>query len=111
MTISKYDNVRLESLSKEVNGIFIQADKARISQVLSNLLNNAIKFAQKQKSEGASMISVILEKNKNNDDKSKEVTVSIKDRGIGIAPEIMPRLFTKFATKSEKGTYLYQKVL
>jgi two-component system, OmpR family, sensor histidine kinase VicK len=52
------------------------------------------------------MISVILEKNKNNDDKSKEVAVSIKDRCIGIAPEIMPRLFTKFATKSEKGTGL-----
>jgi signal transduction histidine kinase len=32
--------------------------------------------------------------------------VSIKDTGIGIAPEIMPRLFTKFATKSEKGTGL-----
>jgi signal transduction histidine kinase len=32
--------------------------------------------------------------------------VSIKDTGIGIAPEIMPRLFTKFATKSERGTGL-----
>ena len=104
--LKEYGNVRLELLSKEVDGVFIQGDKARISQALSNLLNNAIKFAQKQKSEGASMVSVILEKNKNNDDKSKEVAVSIKDRGIGIAPEIMPRLFTKFATKSERGTGL-----
>jgi two-component system sensor histidine kinase VicK len=32
--------------------------------------------------------------------------VSIRDTGIGIAPEIMPRLFTKFATKSESGTGL-----
>jgi signal transduction histidine kinase len=47
-----------------------------------------------------------LEENKNNDDKSKEVTVSIKDTGIGIAPEIIPRLFTKFSTKSFSGTGL-----
>jgi two-component system, OmpR family, sensor histidine kinase VicK len=32
--------------------------------------------------------------------------MSIKDTGIGIAPEIMQRLFTKFATKPEKGTGL-----
>jgi signal transduction histidine kinase len=30
--------------------------------------------------------------------------VSVKDSGAGIDPEIMPRLFTKFATKSDKGT-------
>ena len=32
--------------------------------------------------------------------------MSIKDKGIGIAPEIMSRLFTKFAAKSDKGTGL-----
>ena len=32
--------------------------------------------------------------------------MSVKDKGIGITPEIMPRLFTKFATKSERGTGL-----
>ena len=37
---------------------------------------------------------------------NKLITVGVKDTGIGIAPEIMPRLFTKFATKSEKGTGL-----
>ncbi len=101
--LKEYDNVRLELLSKE--DILIEADKTRISQVISNLLNNAIKFTQKERSEGANIISVTLE-NKNNDDKSKDVTVSIKDIGIGIATEIMPRLFTKFATKSYQGTGL-----
>jgi two-component system sensor histidine kinase VicK len=101
--LKEYDNVRLELLSKE--DILIEADKTRISQVISNLLNNAIKFTQKERSEGANIISVTLE-DKNNDDKSKDVTVSIKDIGIGIAPEIMPRLFTKFATKSYQGTGL-----
>jgi two-component system sensor histidine kinase VicK len=49
------------------------------------------------------IISVTLEVHKNDDDNNREVIVSIKDTGIGIAPEIMPRLFTKFATKSEIG--------
>jgi two-component system, OmpR family, sensor histidine kinase VicK len=104
--LKEYDNIRLELLSKE--DILVEADKTRIGQVISNLLNNAIKFTQKEKSEEVHIISVTLEENKNNDDnnKSKEVIVSVKDTGIGIAPEIMPRLFTKFATKSEKGTGL-----
>jgi two-component system, OmpR family, sensor histidine kinase VicK len=102
--LKEFDNVRLELLSKE--DILIEADKTRIGQVICNLLNNAIKFTQKERSEGANIISVTLEADKNNDDKSKDVTVSIKDIGIGIATEIMPRLFTKFATKSYQGTGL-----
>jgi two-component system, OmpR family, sensor histidine kinase VicK len=103
--LKEYDRIRLELVAKAEN-VFVQADKTRISQVISNLLNNAINFTQKEKSEGTHIISVTLEENKNNNDKSKMVTVSIKDTGIGIAPEIMSRLFTKFATKSEKGTGL-----
>jgi two-component system, OmpR family, sensor histidine kinase VicK len=104
--LKEYDNVRLEFLSKGAEDVFVQADKTRISQVIYNLLNNAIKFTQMEKSEEARIISVTLEENKYDDDNSKEVIVSIRDTGIGIAPEIMPRLFTKFATKSEKGTGL-----
>jgi signal transduction histidine kinase len=103
--LKEYDSTRLELVSKE--DIFVQADKTRIDQVISNLLNNAIKFTQEGRAEGGNnnIISVTLEENKN-DNYNKEVIVSIKDTGIGIAPEIMPRLFTKFATKSEKGTGL-----
>src|SRR3712207_5194998 len=36
----------------------------------------------------------------------KEVLIAVKDTGIGIDPELMPRLFTKFATKSYQGTGL-----
>jgi two-component system, OmpR family, sensor histidine kinase VicK len=104
--LKEYDNVRLEFLYKGAEDVFVQADKTRIGQVISNLLNNAIKFTQMEKSEEARIISVTLEEKKYDDDNSKEVIVSIRDTGIGIAPEIMPRLFTKFATKSEKGTGL-----
>jgi two-component system, OmpR family, sensor histidine kinase VicK len=84
------------------NKNIIEADKARISQVISNLLNNAVKFTPEE----GGTISVILQGKNKNDNYKEEVIVRIKDTGIGIAPEIMPRLFTKFATKSEKGTGL-----
>jgi signal transduction histidine kinase len=97
--IQKKENIRIvyEPASKNIT---VEGDKARIAQVISNLLNNAVKFIPE---EGGGIISVILEENKNN---PKEVIVKIKDTGIGIDSEIMSRLFTKFATKSEKGTGL-----
>ncbi|HEY6884178.1 MAG TPA: sensor histidine kinase [Nitrososphaeraceae archaeon] len=74
--------------------IIVEADKGRIIQVISNLLNNAIKFTE----EG--VISVIAQR------KNSQVVVSIKDSGQGIDSEISPRLFSKFTTKSETGTGL-----
>jgi signal transduction histidine kinase len=74
--------------------LFIDADRERITQVISNLLSNAVKFTK----EGT--ISIVLEK------KDSKVTFNIKDTGTGIDSEILPRLFTKFATKSFEGTGL-----
>jgi two-component system, OmpR family, sensor histidine kinase VicK len=76
----------------------IEGDKGRISQILSNLLSNAIKFT---KEEGSSII--VSTEQKEEDDNKKVVLVSVKDTGIGIDSEILPRLFTKFASKSERG--------
>ena len=78
------------------NLVVVEADKSRLTQVISNLLSNSIKFTN---SEGS--ISVSSEK------KDSLVIVSVKDTGTGIDPEIMPKLFTKFATKSQtSGTGL-----
>ncbi|MFL6391211.1 MAG: ATP-binding protein [Nitrososphaeraceae archaeon] len=74
----------------------IQADKGRLNQVMSNLISNAIKFTE----EGSIIITSKKEENEN------KVMVSVKDSGIGIHPEILPRLFQKFATKSYQGTGL-----
>ncbi len=74
--------------------LFIEADKERITQVISNLLSNAVKFTK----EGT--ISISVEK------KDSKVTFNIKDTGTGIDSEILPRLFTKFASKSFEGTGL-----
>ena len=92
---STNQNIKLvynEPLSKE--DLLIEADKGRLTQVISNLLDNAIKFTKK------GTIFITLEK------KDNHVIVSVKDSGNGIHPEILPRLFSKFATKSETGTGL-----
>jgi len=82
--------------------IFIEADKARITQVVSNLLGNAVKFTETNTNGKGKRgtINVNIEK-----DDSKAV-VSIEDSGTGIDPEIKPRLFDKFASKSYQGTGL-----
>ncbi|HEX7207201.1 MAG TPA: HAMP domain-containing sensor histidine kinase, partial [Nitrososphaeraceae archaeon] len=75
---------------------FVQADKGRVMQVISNLMNNAIKFTVKG--------TIIVTTKKK--EESNEIVVSIKDTGSGIDPEVMPKLFSKFATKSQTGTGL-----
>jgi two-component system, OmpR family, sensor histidine kinase VicK len=79
------------------DGIYVEADKRRLSQVVYNLLNNAIKFTNKEGS-----IAVIVDERKDNDEKNI-VIVSIKDTGAGIDPEIFPNLFSKFTSKSSAG--------
>ena len=88
------DHITLEFEPSKEN-IFVKADKGRLTQVLSNILDNALKFTK----EGNIIISIKKLKN-------EELMVSIKDNGTGIDPEILPQLFKKFATKSEQGTGL-----
>ena len=101
-----YRNIELSCLFPSItedhqNGdlFLIEADRDRISQVISNLLSNALKFTNEDDT-----IYVTMEKKYTGS--IGEVTVSIKDTGTGIDPEIFPRLFTKFATKSFKGNGL-----
>jgi signal transduction histidine kinase len=82
--------------------IFVQADKERLTQVISNLVNNAMKFTGK-----GGTVDVRTRKSIGMTGRHHgEALISIKDTGVGIDPEVMPRLFTKFFSKSEKGTGL-----
>ncbi len=90
----------------------VDADCRRIGQVISNLIDNSIKSISEQDI-GRGVISISIEKTINSittirDDYDSQhmVIVSIKDTGIAIDNEILPRLFTKFATKSFQGTGL-----
>jgi signal transduction histidine kinase len=79
--------------------ISVEADRERIMQVLYNLLHNAIKFTKR------GIISVAVERKKKPED-DDTIVVSVKDSGQGIDPEITPKLFSKFVTKSFSGTGL-----
>ena len=83
--------------------LMVEADRDRIDQAVSNLLNNAIKFTSKK----GGTISVIAEKrNGSKIDNQGEVVVNVVDTGEGIHHEMIPRLFTKFASESNSGTGL-----
>ncbi|MGN6821169.1 MAG: ATP-binding protein [Candidatus Nitrosocosmicus sp.] len=94
--------------------LIIEADKERIIQVISNLLDNAIKFTK----EGT--IHIDIEKsggndndkddsdgnnnnNNNNNNKSGEIIINIKDTGKGLDSRAFPRLFSKFFSTSGAG--------
>jgi len=99
------NNVKLEFKNEMKAGedvghrddIFVHAYKDRIMQVISNLLDNALKFT----SEGVKSIAIAKRKGE-----EEMAVVNIQDTGSGINPEIFPRLFTKFSSKSFSGTGL-----
>ncbi|HKU50738.1 MAG TPA: HAMP domain-containing sensor histidine kinase, partial [Nitrososphaera sp.] len=85
--------------------IFINADREKITQVVSNLIANSIKFTQ----EGT--ITVMTRRNET----TNQAIVTITDSGQGIHQEVLPKLFTKFVTKSNNGTgiglYISKKII
>ena len=81
-------------ISYEPLRVMIFADNYRITQVISNIINNAIKFTDQ------GIITII-----GNAD-SAELTIKISDTGKGIDNEIINRLFDKFVSRSEQGTGL-----
>lgn len=78
-------------LDEKEKDILIDADKARIRQVLINIINNSIKFTEK------GYIKIVLDKV---DDKSNIV---IEDTGIGIKKDKISYLFDKFYTANDYG--------
>ena len=100
----------------ERDPLTVFADKIRIFEVLSNLLNNAIKYsngkpitisAVKSKKSTKPFHDPNMEKGNDEDMENAEtIIVSVTDVGKGIDREILPRLFTKFATNSNQGTGL-----
>ena len=83
--------------------VFVEADKYRVIQVVSNLISNAIKFS---KEVGGGTVNVSIEREKRGGGGEDHAIVIVRDTGKGIDPEIFPKLFTKFVTKSYQGTGL-----
>jgi signal transduction histidine kinase len=104
-------NVKLMYEPGNNNTFIVEADRRRVTQVISNLLNNSIKFTK----EGTVTVTTTIRRKDvvDRDNRGEgegggreEVVIAVKDTGSGIDPELMPRLFTKFATKSYQGTGL-----
>jgi signal transduction histidine kinase len=147
-------NIYYEPTQELTNVTSIEADRERVTQVISNLISNAIKFTQRgtismsakvlpgnqligtkektpgilqelEKLDGSYLLEQkVKEKHDNVDTRvekkeqeetvlnsegeigGNQVLISIKDTGSGIDPEIVSKLFSKFTTKSLKGTGL-----
>ena len=117
--IDDYDNLLAVKGRKDVKlryepkDILLVADKVRVGRVISNLLNNAIKFTAKGK---ITLNTEDIEQNElnnretklepKNEQQSREIQVSIKDTGTGLSPAILPKLFSKFVSTASGGTGL-----
>src|SRR5262249_51523730 len=102
----KENKIKMDFVLKENEDIFVDADPARIAQVVSNLLSNAVKFTE----EGSITVTVKKELNNNNNDAATSqinpygfVVVGVRDTGKGVHPSIKSKLFEKFETRSQKG--------
>ena len=77
----------------------VRADKDQIVQVLTNLVQNGLDAASAVRPDPRVLVTVgPLEK--------ERVRVVVRDNGPGVSDEMMPRLFTPYATTKEKGTGL-----
>ena len=74
------------SLQMPDENVSVRVDKARLIQVIANLLNNAAKYTDPQ---GRIALKVSASETK--------VTVSVSDNGIGVTPELMPQIFDLFS--------------
>ena len=92
------ENTKLIIIQKGIKNINASIDRVRITQVFCNILDNAVSFSHEGK------IHVISKVEKQNG--QHFLIISVKDTGPGIDPEILSKLFTKFASKSDMGTGL-----
>jgi signal transduction histidine kinase len=105
---SKTMNTKLFFESKlKGEDILVEADEEKLTQVIGNILDNAFKFTDANGS-----VAVTLEQQeapsqqRQQDQQQQYANIIVKDTGTGIDPQILPRLFSKFATKSHRGTGL-----
>src|SRR5918994_1617953 len=102
----KDNSMKEHSVGQDSDAVLVRADGSKLMQVVSNLLSNAVKFTDVGDILITIETKVTTAGDSTNKFSNKEVIVNIKDSGQGIDPSMMPRLFEKFATKSDKGTGL-----
>jgi signal transduction histidine kinase len=105
---NKHPDIEISFEPKE-DVILVEADKMRLGRVISNLLDNSLKFTESSRGEEGGKINIVSEK------KDDRVIVTVTDTGTGIDSEIIPKLFSRFASKSFSGTglglYLSKRII
>ena len=107
-TTSQINDKKIQIILKcSDNSINVIGDKNRLNQVFLNLINNSIKYTD----EGDIVVSIkrsSSENSKSNNDHHNDnvALVQIIDRGLGIPPPIIQKLFSKFTKGSKTGTGL-----
>lgn len=92
-SITPESNILVQFIKQNEDKTILHADITRIRRVLTNLINNAVKFTKS----GTIMIKAAK------DSAGKNVIISVLDAGTGVDPEVIHNLFEKFVTKSKKG--------
>jgi PAS domain S-box-containing protein len=111
-TLDHNDNTRVTIVAEldPTAGLEIMADPHRITQVIRNILDNAIKFTE----HGTIKVLTRI------DSESKRVHFEVRDTGAGISEHVMPRMFEKFTSQSSSdatkrgaglGLYLAEKLV
>jgi signal transduction histidine kinase/ActR/RegA family two-component response regulator len=102
--VNHHDNLRLHyDVDDKITHNYL-TDPTRITQVLNNLISNAIKFTE----EGEIALSIALVAQDVEEDKIIDtIQISIQDSGIGIAKEQQPLLFTPFKQANSDVTRKY----
>ena len=96
-----YDNKNIKITYEIPDTLVVFGDKSRISQVISNLISNSIKFS-------SDLVSISIKAqrkviNMHNAGSKEMVILKVKDAGVGIDKEIFKKLFSKFTTDSYQG--------
>ncbi len=79
-------NTKLSFIVDRDKKFIVRIDKDKFKQIIANLVDNSVKYTS------AGTVVIKLERKED-----MKILLSIKDNGIGIAPEVMPRLFLKFS--------------
>ena len=84
-TLSEAGKLAQQTLTLHLEPVFVEADPIRIEQVVVNLLSNAVKYTP---AGGSIEVRIGVEKN--------DAVLRVSDTGIGIPPDLLPRLFGLF---------------
>ncbi|HET9848779.1 MAG TPA: response regulator [Candidatus Dormibacteraeota bacterium] len=94
--MARQQGLRLTTIGATEAGV-IMADRSKVKQVLYNLLSNAVKFTP-----APGHITLTVK------DSDEQLTIAVRDTGIGIKPEDLPKLFREFEQIDGSYTRRYQ---